>query len=132
MTLENKTALVTGGGSGIGLAIAKGLIAKGTKVIISGRNKAKLEKAKEKHTELSFEVCDITKVEQIKNLVNALETKHGGIDLLINNAGMFEKVDYTNGIGSFDASLAEDEGAVHEHCPDRSLGDTDSLHVGQR
>jgi len=46
MKLDNKTALVTGGGSGIGLAIANALIAKGTRVIICGRNRTKLEKVK--------------------------------------------------------------------------------------
>jgi uncharacterized oxidoreductase len=68
MNLNNKTALVTVGGSGIGLAIANGLVSQGVNVIICGRNKAKLEKAKLKYPKLEIEVCDITNSDQINSL----------------------------------------------------------------
>jgi len=102
MKLNKKTALVTGGGSGIGLAISKELLASGVRVVISGRNKIKLENAKQQFPNLEIEECDITNTEQIKSLVKTLEEKYGGIDLLINNAGVFEQVDYTKQIDSFD------------------------------
>lgn len=95
MNLNNKTALITGGGSGIGLAISKALLEKEVTVIICGRNKEKLEKAKQQHPKLEIEVCDITNTDQINSLVNALDEKFGGIDILVNNAGVFEQVDYT-------------------------------------
>ena len=107
MKLEKKTALVTGGGSGIGLAISKALLANGVNVIICGRNKTKLEKAKAANPKLEIEVCDISDTEQIKNLVKALSTKYNGIDMLINNAGVFEKVDYTKSIDSFEIQERE-------------------------
>jgi len=107
MKLDKKTALVTGGGSGIGLAISAALLENGVKVIIAGRSKARLEKAKQQHPKLEFEVCDITNSDQIKNLVTVLDDKYGGIDLLINNAGVFEAVDYTKPVESFDMQELE-------------------------
>ena len=101
MKLDQKTALVTGGGSGIGLAISKALLDEGVHVIICGRNKSKLEKAKQQNPKLEIEECDVTNTDQIKNLVKALQEKHGGIDILINNAGLFENIDYTKEIDSF-------------------------------
>jgi uncharacterized oxidoreductase len=102
MILNNKIALVTGGGSGIGLAISKALLGKGVRVIICGRNTNKLEQVKQQYPKIEIEECDITNTGQIKSLLSVLEEKHGGIDLLVNNAGMFGQVDYSQLIDSFD------------------------------
>ena len=48
LNLQGKTALITGSGSGIGFALAQGLAGAGTKIILNGRNEAKLEEAKNK------------------------------------------------------------------------------------
>lgn len=102
MKLNQKTALVTGGGSGIGLAISKALSSEGVKVIICGRNLSKLEKAKENNPELEIEVCDITNTDQINSLVSNLNKKYRGIDILVNNAGVFKQIDYKSTLDSFD------------------------------
>ena len=102
MKLDKKTALVTGGGSGIGLAISAALLESGVKVIICGRNTTKLEKAKQQYPALEIKECDITNAEQIRALLGEVEHKYGGIDLLINNAGLLEQVDYRNPIDSFE------------------------------
>ena len=94
MNVENKTVFITGGGSGIGLAIAKKMSENGAKVIISGRNKEKLERVKSQHPKLLIEVCDVTKDEQIEESVKKMNSEHNGIDILINNAGVFENIDY--------------------------------------
>ena len=94
MNLKRKTALITGGGSGIGLAIAQELSRQGVKVIISGRNKEKLARAQSAHPMFHIQVCDVTSDKQIAALAGTMEVVHGGIDILINNAGVFEKVDY--------------------------------------
>lgn len=94
MNIKNKTILITGGGSGIGLAIAKNLSEYGAKVIICGRNKEKLERVVEANPNLNAEVCDVVNDEQIKSLLNTFGEKYGGIDLLINNAGIFEHINY--------------------------------------
>jgi len=107
MKLNKKIALVTGGGSGIGLAISTALSSKGATVIICGRNKDKLEKAKQQFPELEIEVCDVSEAKQIVALVKNLEEKFGGVDLLVNNAGIFENVDYANGNPSMEMQERE-------------------------
>ncbi|CEJ68144.1 putative oxidoreductase [Chryseobacterium oranimense G311] len=87
MEITNKTALVTGAGSGIGYEIAKLLIEKGNKVIIVGRNAEKINKAA---LELGAEalVCDISKDEEIENLAVKIKNEFPELSILVNNAGV--------------------------------------------
>lgn len=89
MNLSGQIALVTGGGTGIGKAIAKAMLAEGAKVIIVGR---KEEVLKEAQTELGsgteIMVCDVTQEEQVNKIYADIMTNHGRVDILINNAGM--------------------------------------------
>jgi len=87
MNISNKTILITGGGSGIGYAIAKFLREKGNKVIIVGRNSEKLEKAA-KELGLDYVICDVTDETAVKSLVAKLEANYSDLSVLINNAGV--------------------------------------------
>lgn len=88
MKLNGKIALVTGGGSGIGKAMAKAILAEGAKVIIIGRTESKLLQAQsELGPEIEIMVCDITIESQVINLYETIMSKHGKLDILINNAG---------------------------------------------
>ena len=92
MSLRDKVALVTGGGSGIGKAIAKALLAEGCKVIINGRNEEKLNQAKsELGANVESIVCDVTDEGQVENTFNEIISNYGSFDILINNAGMAAK-----------------------------------------
>ena len=92
MSLRDKVALVTGGGSGIGKAIAKALLAEGCNVIINGRNEEKLNQAKsELGANLESIVCDVTDEGQVGNTFNGIISNYGKFDILINNAGMAAK-----------------------------------------
>ena len=92
MNLRDKVALVTGGGSGIGKAIAKALLAEGCKVIINGRNEEKLNQAKsELGANVESIVCDVTDEGQVENTFNGIISNYGSLDILINNAGMAAK-----------------------------------------
>ena len=92
MGLRDKVALVTGGGSGIGKAIAKALLAEGCKVIINGRNEEKLNQAKsELGDNVESIVCDVTDEGQVGNTFNGIISNYGSLDILINNAGMAAK-----------------------------------------
>ncbi len=92
MKLEGKVALVTGGGTGIGKAIAKSLLEEGCKVIIVGRRKEKLdEAASELGGNINTMVCDVTEEEQVANIFRQISSEYGRLDILINNAGMAAK-----------------------------------------
>ncbi|MGF7080868.1 SDR family oxidoreductase [Mucilaginibacter sp. UYCu711] len=87
MNITNKTVLVTGGGSGIGLAIAKQLSAKNNKVIITSRNADKLQKAAAGLTNVTTIAADVTNADDVKRLVATVKADFCGLDILINNAG---------------------------------------------
>lgn len=87
MNLKNKTILITGGASGIGLEAAKQFLTLGNKVIITGRNLSKLETVKAQLPDITIIQSDAAKEEDAIELfekINAL----GGIDILYNNAGV--------------------------------------------
>ena len=90
MRLKDKTAIITGGGTGIGLATARAFYQEGAKIILFGRRKEKLEKAVEKLGDSAIIVQgDMTNNNDIDQLIN--ETLHNfkKIDILVNNAGLF-------------------------------------------
>lgn len=96
MKLEKKTALVTGGGSGLGYAIAKSFTEAGIHTVIAGRDLKKLEKAALALGPLcSYRVCDVTQFAAIPQLVNDIEAGIGPIDILVNNAGINQKKEFT-------------------------------------
>lgn len=87
--LENKIALVTGGGTGIGLAIATCLVEAGARVIITGRREEKLKEAVALLGEKAeYRVNDLSNLAEIPLLVKNLIKNYKKIDILINNAGI--------------------------------------------
>ena len=83
-----KTALVTGGGGGIGKAISEQLIKDGKKVIIAGRTESKLQSAKKDIGATAYYVLDTGDVSSISDFVKKLLSEHPDVDCLINNAGV--------------------------------------------
>ncbi len=93
MRLEGKTALVTGGGEGIGRATALLFAKEGAKVGIMGRTKAKLEqvaKEAEGPGEITALEGDVSSDADAKRVVEDFYKKYGRIDILFNNAGILE------------------------------------------
>src|SRR4051794_7621001 len=90
--LTGQTALITGGGTGLGLGIAKCLVKSGAKVIVVGRRKDELEKARAALGANAFALAaDVTKVETMPALVQQAEAIAGPISILVNNAGVHLK-----------------------------------------
>ena len=88
MTFENKTVLVTGGSSGIGLGIAAEFARQGATVIMTGRNEAKLEKAITMIGPRAFgQSVDLTKAANIDAMYEAIRRDHGHLDIVVANAG---------------------------------------------
>ena len=87
-----KVAIITGGASGIGLAITRKFVKEGVVTVLVGRDKAKLQKACDELGKLSdFFSCDLARLEEIPGLVQDIIDRHGRIDILVNNAGMHLK-----------------------------------------
>lgn len=90
MRLSGKTALVTGGGSGIGLAAAVALAREGCGVVIAGRDEAKLKAAAAEHASAGKILChpvEVASRESVQKLVAWTEKELGSIDILVNSAG---------------------------------------------
>jgi len=95
ITDTNKIAIVTGGGSGIGYAIAEKFVSCEILTIIIGRNQQKLSKAKEKLGDLCVPISfDLTNLKSIPGMVKQIVEKYGGVDILVNNAGINLKKEF--------------------------------------
>jgi len=103
VNLKSKTAIVTGGTKGIGRGIAEALIREGVSVCISSRHQDELDKAISE-LNVSMEgsaiglVCDVRQYDQVTALIDHAVKELGGLDILINNAGIgiFETVEETS------------------------------------
>ena len=91
MNIENKIAVVTGGTKGIGRAIAESLLKAGAKVFVCARDKAEIKRALEELSALGDargEICDVRSEEQVEMMLDECARVFGGVDVLINNAGI--------------------------------------------
>jgi 3-oxoacyl-[acyl-carrier protein] reductase len=92
--LKDQAAIVTGGGSGIGLAIARAVFSEGMKVAIAGRDEAKLKRTaadlggRADSKRVIAVPTDISVASQVDRLINETVKAFGRIDLLVNNAGI--------------------------------------------
>lgn len=86
--MQGKVALITGGGSGIGLACAQALVQRGAQVVLAGRRAEVLaQAAAQLGVAASFEVCDVADEASVQAAVAALMERHGRLDLAVNSAG---------------------------------------------
>jgi NAD(P)-dependent dehydrogenase (short-subunit alcohol dehydrogenase family) len=91
-----KVAIVTGGGSGLGFAIAQKFTENGITTIIAGRDTEKLNKAKEQLGDLCHAItCDVSDLKTIPAFVQNVLARFGQIDILVNNAGINQKKEFT-------------------------------------
>ncbi len=92
MTLKGKVSLVTGGGSGIGAAVARAFAREGAEVVICGRRAHVLEAMREQITAAGGRVfavpADLTRREDVGRLTETIRGRFGRLDVLVNNAGI--------------------------------------------
>jgi len=94
MNPHGNTVLVTGGASGIGLAIAQAFSELGNRVLICGRDPEKLARAQRMNPSLHAISCDITKSSDVETMFAAIAEQHGGFNMLVNNAGSLIPSDF--------------------------------------
>jgi 3-oxoacyl-[acyl-carrier protein] reductase len=90
--IKGRRAIVTGGSSGIGFETARQFLEEGVRVLVTGRDAAKLSRARDKLAErtggeVHAVVADMTKEADIVKMVETAKEKLGGVDILVNNAG---------------------------------------------
>lgn len=92
--LSGKRVLISGGGTGIGREIAHTFLDEGARVVICGRRHGPLKKTVEdlsgKDREIHFIECDISDPEDVQAMVEKSDALLGGLDVLVNNAGIYE------------------------------------------
>lgn len=93
-TLENKVSVITGAGSGMGLAMAKLFAKEGSKVIVSDLNEATINETVKAITSdggVAFGIkCNVANENEVKLLIETTLKTYGGIDILVNNAGILD------------------------------------------
>ncbi|TDX01588.1 SDR family NAD(P)-dependent oxidoreductase [Dinghuibacter silviterrae] len=96
MDKSQQTAIVTGGGSGIGKAIAESFMKAGIHTVILGRDLHKLKTMQDRWGGLCTTLeCDLTRLDTLPAVVARIEALRGRIDILVNNAGINMKKDFT-------------------------------------
>ena len=107
------TVLITGGTSGIGLALATRFLKDGNTVIICGRNEGKLRKAAEAHPGLHTVQADVSAAEDRVRLYETVKESYADLNVLVNNAGIQQNTNMM----AFDWELAKKEIATNFEAP---------------
>jgi uncharacterized oxidoreductase len=108
MKKEGNTVLITGRGTGIGLALAEVFLKEGNDVVICGRTKATLDEAQKRFPELHTIIADVSNPLGREVLVDAITKRFPKLNILINNAGIFNITDFkqANYISILEAEIA--------------------------
>jgi uncharacterized oxidoreductase len=93
MNRKNNTVLITGGGTGIGLALAEIFLNEGNEVIICGRTKTTLDDAKKRFPKLNTIVADVSTIEGRNALRTEVNNRFPKLNILVNNAGIYSMTD---------------------------------------
>ena len=115
MRISGNTILITGGATGIGLALAEAFLQKGNEVVICGRREDKLVQAKKKFSRLQTMKCDVADPENRKRLYDWMVENHKDFNILINNAGIQKEIDFKK--GSTDLQGGENEIDINLKAP---------------
>lgn len=97
MQTTKNTILITGGSTGIGLALAETFIKAGNEVVICGRRESKLLEVRQTFPQLHTRVCDIAKKAEREELYQWMISEFPHVNMLVNNAGIQKEIDFLTG-----------------------------------
>ena len=117
MDTRNDTILITGGGSGIGKAMAEALHARGARVIIAGRRRDALEAVAAANPGMAYETLDVADAADVKAFAERVIAAHPALNVVINNAGIMVAEDLT--AEPVDLDIAEQTIAINLFGPIR-------------
>ncbi len=107
MHMSGNTILITGGGSGIGRALAEAFLAEGNEVVIAGRRKALLDDATAANPGLKAAVLDIGNAESIRSFAERIKAEHPALNVVIQNAGIMKTEELRDGaLANAEATVA--------------------------
>ena len=115
MKTSGNTILITGGATGIGLALAEAFVERGNSVIVCGRRRAKLLAVKRRIPQLEVRVCDVSRPTARAAMVRWLDSRFPKLNILINNAGIQRSIDFLR--GSRDLRYVDEEIATNLAAP---------------
>jgi len=115
MNITGNTVLITGGATGIGLALAEAFLKAENEVIICGRRESRLLEVKAKHPEIHFKVCDVSNDDDRRALFTWVTENFKELNILINNAGIQQDIDLSK--GDADLLSGEDEISINFQSP---------------
>ena len=98
MKMNGNTVLITGGATGIGLALAESFLKHGNEVIICGRRKKKLIEVQNMHPNLHIIECDVSDEDGRSSLFKYVTENFKDIIILVNNAGIQRAIDFKDSI----------------------------------
>jgi uncharacterized oxidoreductase len=107
MRITKNVILITGGATGIGLALAEIFLQKENEVIICSRRKNKLDDAKYKLSQLYTFQCDVAIEEDRNKLTEWVTSEFGNLNILVNNAGIQNEIDFRKGIADLQNNESE-------------------------
>jgi uncharacterized oxidoreductase len=117
MKTSGNTVLITGGGTGIGLALARALVERNNQVVVCGRRRDRLRAAERLVPGLAVRVCDVSNPRSRLALVRWVVARFRSLNILVNNAGIQRPIDFRRGprdLAQVDLELVVNVGApVH-------------------
>lgn len=100
MNISGNTVLITGGATGIGLALAVAFLNAGNEVVICGRRASALAEAREQYPQLTTVVCDVSIEAERMRLITEMTARFPGFNVLVNNAGIEQELWFKDGVSA--------------------------------
>ena len=97
MKTTDNTILITGGATGIGLALAEIFLREGNQVLLCGRRKDRLLAAQKKFPGIQYKLCNVANPEERRAVFDWATSEFPGLNMLVNNAGIQRQIDFTKG-----------------------------------